>query len=87
MANVHLPGIVKAISGFINVTKQLNATGIPGTTRLLATLQKNDFLVDYICKGDERIINYHKKHHINRPVFCPKITDLHFNLIFMAINA
>jgi hypothetical protein len=48
--DVQLPGMAKIMSGYINITKQLNATGIPQKTRLLITIRKNDFLINYLCK-------------------------------------
>jgi hypothetical protein len=48
--DMQLPAILKIISFTINITKQLNTTGIPGTTRLMLTAKKNDFLIGYICK-------------------------------------
>lgn len=49
--NIKFPGILKVITATINITEHLNATAIPGKTRLLFTLKKNEFLVGYICKN------------------------------------
>lgn len=50
IGDIKFPGILKIKSATFNITKQLNATGIPKKTRLLFTVKKNDFLVGYICK-------------------------------------